>query len=104
MQGIQPHEAWLFKKEKRREGKDVKGKKVLKASIDSEDEDKEIEEAISEFYFMATEQVEVEDKDELQKAFEDIYKDSIMLVKKNKELKSIMEIMAKENKELKGEV
>lgn len=40
------------------------------------------------------------DKDELQQAFEDFYRDSIILARKDKELKSMMEGMAKENKEL----
>lgn len=44
--------------------------------------------------------VEDEDRDELQQDFEDLYKDSITLAKKNKELKDVMEAMAKENQTL----
>lgn len=47
-----------------------------------------------------TEEEKDEDRDELQQAFEDD-KYSIMIVKKNKELKNMMESMANENKELK---
>lgn len=62
---------------------------------------KEIEEALSEFCIVVTEEVLDEDKDELQQAFEDLSRDSTMLAKKNKELNNMMETMAKENKELK---
>lgn len=58
------------------------GKKVLKASVESDDEENKIEKVISEFCFMAIEQVEDKDNDELQQAFEDLHKDSIMLAKK----------------------
>lgn len=63
----------------------------------------EIEEAFSKFCFMAAEDIKDEDKDNLQQAFED-YKDSFMLAKKDKELKGIMEAVAKDNKELKDKV
>lgn len=82
----------------------MKGKKVLNASINSDDKDKKIEEELSEFCFMAIEDAEDEDKDELQRAFKDYYRDSIMLAKKKKELKDMMEVMANENKELKDKV
>lgn len=87
-----------------REGKkyDLKEKKVLTASIESNDEHKEIKEALIEFCFMIEEEKD-EDRDELQQAFEDD-KYSIMIVKKNKELKNMMESMANENKELKEKV
>lgn len=78
------------------------GKKVLTASIDSNDEHKESKEALIEFCFMIEEEKD-EDRDELQQAFEDD-KYSIMIVKKNKELKNMMESMANENKELKEKV
>lgn len=51
-----------------------------------------------EFCFRAIEDVEDEDKDKLQQAFEDLYKDLFMLAKKSKELKDIIEAMTKENK------
>lgn len=84
--------------------KDVKGNKVLKASIDSEDEHKDIEGVLSEFCFVEIEDVEDEDKYELQQAFEGLYKDSIMLAKKNKELKDMIKTMTKVNKKLKDKV
>lgn len=37
---------------------------------------------------------EEEDQVDLQQPFDDIYKDSIMLAKKNEELKEVMESMA----------
>lgn len=69
---------------------------MFQDSIDSDEKDKEIEEALSDFYFMAMEEEEEEDNNDLQQAFEDLYKDSIMLAKKNKELKDMMETMVKE--------
>lgn len=91
-------------KENEEKKKDVKGKKVLKARIDSDGEDKEIEEELSEFCFMALEEEEDEGKVDLQQTFENLYKDSIMLARKNKELKEMMETMAKENMELRDKV
>lgn len=45
-----------------------------------------------------------EENDKLQQTFEDIYHNSIILSKKKKELKGMMEAMAKENNELKEKV
>lgn len=53
---------------------------------------------------MSIKDIEDEDKDDLQQTFEDFYKKSFMMAKKNKGLKGIMEAMTKENKELKGKV
>lgn len=53
---------------------------------------------------MEIEDVEDEDKHELQQAFEILYKDSIMLAKKNKDLKDMIEAMTKVNKKLKDKV
>lgn len=89
---------------KRKKKKDVKGKKMFQDSIDSDEKDKEIEEALSDFCFMAMEEEEDEDNNDLQQAFEDLNKDSIMLAKKNKELKDMMETMVKEIKKMKDKV
>lgn len=54
--------------------------------------------AFGEFCFRAIEDVEDEDTDELQHDFEDPYKDSFKLAKKNKGLKDMIEALTKENK------
>lgn len=77
---------------------------MLQDNNDSDEKDKEIEEALSDFYLMAIEEDEDEDNNDLPQAFEDLYKDSIILAKKNKELKDMMENMAKEIKKLKDKV
>lgn len=56
----------FLKKEKNKNKKDVKGKKVLKACIECDDEENETEEALGEFSFMAIEEIEGEDIYEFQ--------------------------------------
>lgn len=81
-----------------------KKESAQKASLDSDDEDKEIEETLNEFFFMAIEEERDEEKDDIQQAFEDLYKDLIILSKKNKEPKDMMESIGKENKKLEDKV
>lgn len=61
------------KKEKNKKKKDVKGKKVLNVSIECDDEENEIEEALGEFSRMAIEEIEGNGTDELQQSFKDLY-------------------------------
>lgn len=75
----------------------------LQANIDSDN--KANEDSLSEFCFMAMENgEEVEENDELQQAFEDLRHESITLANKNKEMKIMMEKMAKETNEQKKKV
>lgn len=53
---------------------------------------------------MAIEEEGDEEKDDIQQAFEDLYKDLIILSKKNKEPKDMMESIGKENKKLEDKV
>lgn len=76
---------------------------MLKDNINS-DEDKKIKYSLSEFCFMAIDEEENENMDDLQQIFEDLDKDSVMLTKKNKELKEKMKIMANKNKKLTDKV
>lgn len=53
---------------------------------------------------MAIEEEGHEKNDDIQQAFEDLQKDLMMLAKKNKEPKDMMESMGKENKKLEDKV
>lgn len=88
-----------------------KSRRILKASrffklqacIDSDNESNE--DSLSEFCFMAMENgEEVQENDELQQAFEDLHHESITVAKKNKEMKIMLETMAKETNEQKEKV
>lgn len=65
MQEVWTHKTWIPNKEKEEKKKDSKGKQVLQACIDSDNEDNE--DSLSEFCFTAMENgEEVEENNELQ--------------------------------------
>lgn len=61
---------------------DLKGKKVLQATMESNDDDSN--NCLSEFCFMA---IEEEKEEDFEMALDEFYVETIYVVKKNKELK-----------------
>lgn len=69
-----------------------KGRKFSKAPLESDD-DEGSEDCLSEFFLMATEEEREED---FERAFEEVYMETIYMTKKNKELKEQLEEISKE--------
>lgn len=92
---------WSNKEDEKKKKKD-QGNKILKATMES-DEEKSLDELLHEFFFTPNDGEE-EIEDDLRSIFEELYQDPIKIAKHNKELKKMVEASNSKKEELKNKV